>query len=427
MSEPAEEVEVAAVEVPTQEAKINDAKTALLAEMQTSKLELAQLFMDRIPMVLSHETRELNKSEIEKIEEEMDRLRSVVTQLESTLKALSAGGPAATHSPSHNNGHGTSIGKQLPTIKETDVFDPEKMDIYEFYSVLEARLQSFGTPPQYWPRIFGVAVKRGACLSFVSKNILANPDMSWEDAKDALAKEFTPDDYAYRCRDKLLELRQSSMKGGDFMRQVEHLAQGAAMNLADKFFLHFLLSKQMAKHYRAALTANLGREIRNQSFLQLKEQIKFLDDQDLSHYKASSSSTGETPRTGKKGQGGGRGAAKSGNKAPCEICNKTNHTTADHKKGFKKEKDTPAAKGGPNEFPHITCNKCQEKGHYANNCPTKQSSGVSPKPNTLDVAKIQAKIRSLRADKDEAEPGSDITEAMVASALVELDQARTQP
>ena len=132
MSEPAEEPEVAAVEVPTQEAKINDAKTALLAEMQTSKLELAQLFMDRIPMVLSHETRELNKSEIEKIEEEMDRLRSVVTQLESTLKALSAGGPAATHSPSHNNGHGTSIGKQLPTIKETDVFDPEKMDIYEF-------------------------------------------------------------------------------------------------------------------------------------------------------------------------------------------------------------------------------------------------------------------------------------------------------
>jgi hypothetical protein len=108
-----------------------------------------------------------------------------------------------------------------------------------------------------------------------------------------------------------------------------------------------------------------------------------------------------------------------------------NHSTKDHRD--KKAKPANAAAKADDSkvddrppLDTITCFACQERGHYANRCPTR-AAGQSP-PETLDPTRIRTRIAALReGESKEGDTAVDdeVTVDLVAQAIYEMESRKT--
>lgn len=194
---------------------------------------------------------------------------------------------------------------------------------------------------------------------------------------------------------KLLDLSQGNKSGADFMREVEALATGCEQSLAENFFLHHLVHKQLSKAYHNALNATLGKKVRTANYAELKEEIIFLlygTDTTMyrsNNYNKDHNNNKNDSHNKKNGKNANKPDKDSKGDKPCDICGLSNHTTSQHRPKSNKpntETKTPLSE--------VTCHKCKQKGHYANRCPNPRVED-NPQSNTFNKAKVEAKIRVL--------------------------------
>lgn len=220
------------------------------------------------------------------------------------------------------------------------------------------------------------------------------------------------------------------------MRDVEVKADNCQQDLDDPFFLHNLLECQVSSYYREQLTNLLGVEVRNATFAKLKEGMIFIDhigrkrsDKDLEKTKENNNQGDDNT-----------------NKNKCGICGKKDHRTDDHKKGYQKKTSSSSSNSSSSSssssstsaknsnLEHITCHVCQQKGHYANRCPSRGTTGAQPPrngslpPSTYNSANLRQRVLAMRETRQLEgagfipTPDADYTAEMVAQAIYEMEE-----
>jgi len=409
-----------------QETKRQEAQKAELAFCKVELLEI----QDEIFKLLEarrelRPTRELgqNPQLWKKLQEDIGKLNDQAFLVKKSMDTINYSlGPSA---PTFTAGHSATsqpaakAGDRLPA--DGLIWDHDT-DMHRFFEINEAKLISHGTPVESWYKMFGKTTKDDV-LMWVKTNILtASPTLSWAEAKEKFQAEYATDDYAFKCRDKMLELTPGSRTATAFLREIESLSVGAQQNLDEPFFKHVLIHKRLPKKLRTALSVKMGKKISSITFAELKLEVAYLDHVDLTNFSPAEKSSSTTTA----GKSGGDQHSPPHNCTKCQRGN-TGHTTAEcrthpdpslvaERKAAAKVKADSSAERKKN----VVCTRCSQKGHYANEstCPGLPGSSVNVSAISKKVLALKAQHASKQDDTKETLP--EFTEDDIAQALFDM-------
>lgn len=268
--------------------------------------------------------------------------------------------------------------------------------------------------------MFGKTTKDNVLMWVKTHILTVEPTLTWDEAKAKFQAEYAADDYAFKCRDKLLELTPGKGTCTSFLREIESLSVGAQQDLDDAFFKHVLIHKRIPKKIHTALCVKMGKAISQLTFAELKKQISYLDHVDLTNFSPvetktptglNSSTFSMLTHNCVKCQRGNRGHLTS-------EC-KTHSTDAATAATAKRDREAAAkAKAEKNaEYKkNVVCTRCSNKGHYANDPSC---------PNRSIMSSIAKKVLALKANSSAAKANTagddlDFTEDEVAQALFDM-------
>ena len=414
---------------PDEEKKRHEADKAELAFCQVELLEiqdaLYKLLEERRALKPNKDLGQ-NPQAWKKLQEEITKLNDQASLVKKSMDTITSLGPSA---PTFTAGHSAI---PQPAAKASDrlpadglIWDDDT-DMHRFFEINEAKLISHGTPVKSWYKMFGKTTKDDV-LMWVKTNILtASPTLSWAQAKEKFQEEYATDDYAFKCRDKMLELTPGSRTATAFLREIESLSVGAQQDLDEPFFKHVLIHKRLPKKLRTALSVKMGKKISSITFAELKVEVAYLDHVDLTNFSPADSKSGSTP-----GGSGSSGITINVHSPPhnCTKCRKGNrgHTTAEcrthpdpttaaERKAAAKAKADKNAEHKKN----VVCTRCSQKGHYANEstCPGLTSNSINVSSISKKVLALKAKHASSQDDTKDSPP--EFTEDDIAQALFDM-------
>lgn len=403
----------------------------LVEEGKVTAAEVFRLTRELIELSKTKELRALNADKIKKLSDE--RAECEIRQTETlklvqgmavSLKLLgsathglltspasgSVATPTTVTSPATKS-HDRWI---IPSFTEAEKFNPNTTKVSDFVKMLRARLCASNVPDCEKYRVFGAALT-GQPQRWALEHIL-DLKLDWDQAVAAFTAEFTAQTYAYTCAINMLELKQGDRLGADFLREVEELAKGAELSLDESFFKLHLRERQLNPKYLQALVNSMGKKLRDAPFEELKQQVLFLDTTPL----AKSIHGKHTDRKKDPPKDSDKDKTRRTPYNPdawCNHCNRAGHDTANHlfpkkPKGGSKSTSLNTATRDDTKMANVTCNRCQEKGHYANKCPQSSGSNLSSsKPNSatrsIDLGRAAQRIAAMRA-KDAKDVGSEV-------------------
>jgi hypothetical protein len=362
----------------------------------------------------------------------------VVEEIARTQAAVAAfmSPPSASYSSTNSQGSSSPRSVKPSSLpKNIDTYVHGTTDLHTWLEIAEARMIAHGTPPAEYYRIFG-QITKGPELLWVKQHLLVLvPPPVWVTAKRIFMDEYMSNDYAHKCRNTLTTLAQGDRSGAAYLREVESLAEGAAQNLNEPFFLHLLVHHKLTNKLRAALSVRFGEQLADISFEDLKTHVTFLDSVDLSALIGHSGNN-------KSGKGKDSGAASSsessssasgvskgdGKKKECKWCKQrtdkhnysncpkrlacvctycghTGHDISSCRTKLRESRDnvevktnrrTGARVPAENGNEHITCFKCGRKGHYSSTC---TSAPAAAAPQNLDMNNVRNRVRVLQEQK----------------------------
>ena len=192
-----------------------------------------------------------DKTDVPKLQKKLSKLRTAITTANIDIQLVQDIGKSL----------GSQIRSSVPPSKDlqptarlpTDCVDwkPGKTDVESFLNQLEAKLIAHDTAEDHWYRIFG-KVTTADDLLWVRSNIL-DKKPKWPEARRVFFEQYSGSDYAFTCRNKLLDLKLGNQTGVQFLRKVENLASAGQQSLEDPFFIQALV-KALNKEYYDLLT-----------------------------------------------------------------------------------------------------------------------------------------------------------------------------
>jgi hypothetical protein len=369
-----------------------------------------------------------NNELIKACNETRDELMAEIGRTQAAILAFNV--PLAAYS------QGSSIPKvvkpsSLP--KNIDTYVHGTTDLHTWLEIAEARMISHGTPPSEYHRIFG-QITKGPELLWVKQHLLVLvPPPDWTRAKKIFMGEYMSNDYAHKCRNTLTTLNQGDRSGAAYLREVESLAEGAAQNLNEPFFLHLLVHHKLTNKLRAALSVRFGEKLATISFEDLKTHVTFLDSVDLSAFanhksKGSAGSGSASSSSGDSSSSSTSAAVSQGDAKKkeckwckqrtdkhnysncpkrlacvCSYCGRSGHEISscrtklrESDSEVKTNRRTGARVPAVNSNEHITCFKCGKKGHYSSSC---NSGSPGSSASSLDMNNVRVRVRALQEEK----------------------------
>jgi len=240
-------------------------------------------------------------------------------------------------------------------------------------------------PQSEWVNVFPLIIEEAAAIEWVNTNIISvNPPLTWKQVEKTFTSHFQLQDYKLtlqleydRCKQKPSESVQ--LYADRFVELSSQLSRDDEDEQVIHHFISGLSSSITTKYYEAVAVL----EMQNPDFVvkSLGAVIHMCSRLDYSARSRISNHSSDS--------GSGKGADSFEKKLKCRHHPKSvSHSTNDCYI-TKQEKGTsipaankPAAptKSADNAYPHITCSKCQNKGHYANTCPTRTQPATPAAP-----------------------------------------------
>jgi hypothetical protein len=276
------------------------------------------------------------------------------------------------------------LGPSLPKWSRKEVCRPYFKRLTLLLSTLAKDI-----PQTEWCNVFPLIIEEPAASDWVFTNIIAiHPPLSWAQVETKFTSHFQLQDYRLtlqaeydRCRqrsnesvqefsDRFLVLSSQLSRADDDDQVIHHYLNGLTNNIVNKY------------HDSLATLQMQDVNFKVESLASVMHMCSTLDISMRNRHNSHSNPPGESSR--------GKSADTSDKKLKCKHhTNSISHSTADcyitKNAAAAAGASSPAAvkppssaKSSDNPHAHITCNKCNNKGHYANVCPTRTQPTVPP-------------------------------------------------
>ena len=317
---------------------------------------------------------ENNTEDTTKALKKLKKLRAVIEIANNDIKLLQEIGKSLTSQIPEGSSIPTSKSLQPTSRLPTDCAEWKtgKTDVESFLAQLEAKLLAHDTAEDHWYRIFGKVTSNDDLL-WVRTNIL-DKKPKWPEARKAFFTQYSGSDYAFTCRNKLLDLKQGNQTGVQFLRKVENLAAAGQQSLEDPFFIQALVKALNREYYDLLTTRKKPAEL---SYASLNVELTYLDTILKDKKGSPNEPTVESKSTTKIQCDfcGGQHKTKACRKKKTHDQNSGSNSTAESSNSSKrttsKDAAAAAAKAKEAKLKNVTCHSCGNKGHYANDpsCP----------------------------------------------------------